>query len=143
MTDPPNHAEPSALEARRWIARADDDLAVMNLIIRSDTRISWAACFHAQQGAEKAIKALLVLHGIDFPKTHALTTLAALLPNDVQQLLDSDSLAELTPWAVAGRYPEDTPDPDPSTTQHLASIATTLTATAESAIATFHHPPDD
>ena len=76
-----------------------------------------------------------MLHSIDFPKSHALTTLAALLPADVQQLLDFDSLAELTPWAVAGRYPEDTADPDPTTTEHLATIAATLTSKAESAIA--------
>lgn len=106
----------------------------MDLIIQSGTGPSWAACFHAQQAAEKAIKALLVLHGIDFPKSHALTTLAMLLPTEVQLHLDFDSIAELTPWAVAGRYPEDTADPDPATTSRLAATATTITTSAESAI---------
>lgn len=140
MADPPHQTGPAADEASRWIARANDDLTVMRLIIRSGAGISWAACFHAQQAAEKAIKSLLVLHGIDFPKSHVLTTLAALLPADVQQLLDFGSIAELTPWAVAGRYPEDTANPDHSTTEHLAKIATTVTSTAESTIATSRIP---
>ena len=47
--------------------QADEDLAVADLVLHSAIAVNWAACFHAQQAAEKAIKALLVLHGVDFP----------------------------------------------------------------------------
>lgn len=36
-------------------------------------------CFHAQQAAEKAFKAVCVQHGIAFPKTHSLVRLTDLL----------------------------------------------------------------
>ncbi|MGH8910447.1 MAG: HEPN domain-containing protein [Egibacteraceae bacterium] len=40
---------------------------------------AWGTCFHAQQAAEKAIKALLVRADLDPPKTHNLVTLRGLL----------------------------------------------------------------
>jgi len=36
-------------------------------------------CFDAQQAAEKAVKAALVFHGVDFPRTHRISELLALL----------------------------------------------------------------
>lgn len=57
-----------------------------------------------------AIKASLGLKGIDFPRTHALARLAALLGAEAQGF-DRTMLVELDPWAVAGRYPEDLPEP--------------------------------
>jgi HEPN domain-containing protein len=37
------------------------------------------ACYHTQQCAEEALKALVVLHQIDFPRTHVLEVLLDLL----------------------------------------------------------------
>lgn len=37
-------------------------------------------CFHAEQCVEKYLKALLTLKAIDFPKTHNIAELVALLP---------------------------------------------------------------
>ena len=63
-------------------------------------------CFDAQQAAEKAFKALLVLRGVHVPRTHSisdlLTTLAQLgfaVPDDVQDA------SALTDYAVSARYP--------------------------------------
>lgn len=36
-------------------------------------------CFDAQQAAEKAVKAVLVFHQIDFPRTHDISGLLSLL----------------------------------------------------------------
>lgn len=54
---------------------------------------------------------MLVHLGIDFPKSHSLDRLVALMPGDVAERFDLDALIELTPWAVAGRYPEDIANP--------------------------------
>ncbi|HID30502.1 MAG TPA: HEPN domain-containing protein [Desulfobacterales bacterium] len=63
-------------------------------------------CFHAQQGMEKYLKAWLIEHGVDFPKTHDLEALAKLcLPSlpELQSLIDG--LRFLTSFAVEIRYP--------------------------------------
>ncbi len=63
-------------------------------------------CFHAQQAAEKAIKALLILHGVQFPYIHDLAKLLTLLEKATGDLTDSIRQAErLTRFAVETRYP--------------------------------------
>jgi HEPN domain-containing protein len=107
MRDP----EPAPEEAERWLAKATDDLAVAELIRSSSIGARWAACFHAQQAAEKAIKGVLVSRGIDFPRSHALDSMAGLLGAADAALLSREALALLAPWAVVGRYPEDIAEP--------------------------------
>ncbi|MDY7101038.1 MAG: HEPN domain-containing protein [Actinomycetota bacterium] len=102
----------SAAHEHSWLDKADDGLRVARVILAGGIGAEWAACFHAQQAAEKALKALLVHLGIDFPKSHSLGRLSALMPTGVEARFDSDALATLDPWAVAGRYPEDIDDPD-------------------------------
>jgi hypothetical protein len=41
-------------------------------------------CFHAQQAAEKSIKAVLIDRGVSFPRTHNIRTLLELIPPGVQ-----------------------------------------------------------
>lgn len=64
----------------------------------------------AQQAAEKAIKAGLVLMQIDFPKTHDLDALRNLLPDGWLVKDACADLAELAEWAVEARYPGNWPD---------------------------------
>ena len=64
----------------------------------------WACCFHAQQAAEKALKALLVARGTEPPYTHDLGALAALLPGEVHLGVSPDELGELTTHATGSRY---------------------------------------
>ena len=64
-----------------------------------------AACFHAQQMAEKYPKAFLAERGVPFPYTHNLTKLielAAGIDNAFRSLLPT--VAPLTPYAVELRY---------------------------------------
>jgi HEPN domain-containing protein len=122
--------EPAPEEAERWLAKAAGDLAVANLILQNPIGANWAACFHAQQAAEKSIKALLVAYGIDFPMTHTLERLAGLLAPDAAGHLDQGALQALTPWAVAGRYPEDIADPSIAVTSNLVAGAATIIESA-------------
>lgn len=60
-----------------WLRKADHDLLNIqnNLAARE---IPWdTVCFHAQQAAEKFLKAFLVFHGRDLSKTHDLVALLA------------------------------------------------------------------
>ncbi len=61
--------------AAAWWRKAAEDLAVARALRRYPS----ARCFHAQQAVEKAIKALLTLHQIRFPKLHNISELLELL----------------------------------------------------------------
>jgi len=66
----------------------------------------WPVSFHAQQTAEKALKALLTRHQIEFEKTHNIGELlrlgGAVIPDLPQRLGET---TRLTRFAVADRYP--------------------------------------
>ena len=62
-----------------WLEYAESDLALAK-IGKATKKIKYSSlCFHSQQSAEKAIKAVLVFYKIDFPKTHDIRTLLKLL----------------------------------------------------------------
>jgi hypothetical protein len=59
-----------AAETREWLIRASADLRACVTLIAAD--LPSEALFHAQQCAEKAMKALLAWREITFGKTHDL-----------------------------------------------------------------------
>ncbi len=93
-------------ETQAWLRRARDDLRMAEVILASNDPISHGAAFHAQQAAEKALKALLVAHGRKPPRTHNLGHLLT-LAEEVGVSLDHhlDAAASLTDHAVEARYP--------------------------------------
>lgn len=56
---------------------------------------------------EKYLKALLVRENIDFPKTHDLEAIMAMLPSQLRPNLSADEQKALTRCAVAIRYPSE------------------------------------
>ncbi len=84
----------------------------------------YPSCFHAQQAAEKYLKALLTWFQIEFPKTHAIEQLPELLKKadaeTTSNLMDS---AELTSYGVDIRYPGDQPEPDLSECHRAVELA--------------------
>ncbi len=62
---------------QQWLSRAEEDLDVATRLIAESTPYLSTVAFHAQQAAEKFLKAFLVRHGVEFPKTH-----------DLEELLD-------------------------------------------------------
>jgi HEPN domain-containing protein len=91
---------------REWLAKAENDLktAAHTLKLGADCPTD-TVCFHAQQCVEKYVKAVLVLQGIDFPKTHDLENLAGLLPGRVRLSLSAEEQGRLTDYATGARYP--------------------------------------
>lgn len=98
---------PSSL-ANRWQHWAEEDLTLAEHTAADPDLVRRGACTWAHQAAEKAIKALLVAADIDPPKVHDLTRLNALVPEPQRASLAPAHLAELTRWAIEGRYPGDT-----------------------------------
>jgi HEPN domain-containing protein len=97
--------DPRAIAAaNQWLRYAQSDLAYA----RGPQPIGGllaTLCFHAQQATEKSLKAVLVVSGIDIPRTHNLVRLIDLLPADVRRIPALDRVARLTPYATATRYP--------------------------------------
>lgn len=61
--------------------------------------------FHAQQAAEKMLKAVLASRGVDYPKTHNLRVLVELLAKSGVQLPDTLSeITRLTQFGTTFRY---------------------------------------
>jgi HEPN domain-containing protein len=92
---------------REWVAKADGDYATARRELRARTQPNYdAACFHAQQCAEKYLKALLLENGFAVARSHNLEALARPLLPAYPRLKDvSAGLRTLTAFAVETRYP--------------------------------------
>jgi HEPN domain-containing protein len=97
-------------ELKSWIAHAEEDFSAANALFRLRKPLLSGACFHAQQSAEKYLKALLILKDVDFPKTHDLPTLNTLCNNaGIITGFDPQQLVDLSEYAVHRRYPGSQP----------------------------------
>jgi HEPN domain-containing protein len=92
-------------QARRFLDKAAEDQALLDAVLARPEVSDSIYGFHAQQAAEKLLKALLSLHAVRFQKTHDLHELLTLL-EDAGETLPPDLLQvdELTPFAVQWRY---------------------------------------
>ena len=100
---------PELLEVvQRWVQKAENDLITAEHTLQLEERCPYdTVCFHARQCVEKYFKALLTLKWVDFPKTHDVAELFAILPDDARPDIDLAELKELSPYAVEVRYPND------------------------------------
>lgn len=109
--------------ARGWVERAESDLKTALLVFKAaEEGTTEAIAFHAQQCAEKYLKALLCWEGIDFPKTHDIGQLILLLPPTARPKLAAQEQRRLTLYATVTRYPGDY---NPVTTQEARRALTT------------------
>ena len=93
---------------RAWVAKAEHDLLnIENNLVA--VRVPWdTICFHAQQAAEKLLKAFLVYHGQAAPHIHDLVALLRACAQIDESLGDLQAdCAGLTDYAVVSRYPTD------------------------------------
>jgi HEPN domain-containing protein len=96
-------------EVGRWLRFAAEDLKAAETLQAAPGVASRHVATLAQQSAEKALKAGLVLLDIDPPRTHNLELLADLLPDDWAVHESSVDLARLGLWLVESRYPGEWP----------------------------------
>ena len=96
-----------------WIDHAEDDFNAAGKLLRGKKPSIYGACFHAQQCAEKYMKAILVFREQRFPMTHDLVILNTLLQQaGVDMQISEDLLELLSSYAVRARYSGETPEMD-------------------------------
>jgi len=89
-----------------WLEHAKSDLMLGKVALHTKDVLPEDAAFHAQQCAEKALKALLFSLSIPFPKTHAIEVLLDLLKEAGLNIPENvDEAFELSQYAVQTRYP--------------------------------------
>ncbi|MEW6203672.1 MAG: HEPN domain-containing protein [bacterium] len=91
-----------------WLKKAENDLKIaLHALENMESPPTDAICFHAQQCAEKYLKAFLVHKEITFPYIHQLERLALLCATEDKgfESLTPD-VKLLTPYAIETRYPD-------------------------------------
>ena len=90
----------------QWLSLADEDLNLashaLGLGAKSPYRL---IAYHAQQCAEKFLKAFLVYHKVDFPYTHNIRRLLKFCAEHAEWTDTLKDAEELTPYAITARYP--------------------------------------
>jgi HEPN domain-containing protein len=94
-------------EFEKWFKKAENDLlTIRNNMVSEEVPID-VCCFHAQQAAEKYLKAYLVSKNSSFPKTHDLQVLI-ILCSKINSIFESmiDIGLKLSDYGIAPRYPD-------------------------------------
>ena len=91
-------------DPREWMNQARGSLA------RAKTRLPGTyledSCFDAQQAAERAVKAVLLGRGVEFPHVHDLAWLLSLLEAHGERIpAEVRKVSRLTGYAMHSRYP--------------------------------------
>lgn len=91
--------------AQDWLTRARGDLALARIILPEDAFFE-DLCYHAQQAAEKAIKAVYIHYGIKFQYIHDLGELLFRLKNESVPIPpEIEETSELSVFASEARIP--------------------------------------
>jgi HEPN domain-containing protein len=116
-------------EAKEWIERAELDLRLAERALQIPPALAGGAACHAQQAAEKALKAFLVAHDEPFPLTHNLNVLLPLcMTRDSGFGRFNKAASSLTPYATQFRYPGGPIEPDVADAEQGLRDATHLVA---------------
>jgi HEPN domain-containing protein len=109
---------------REWVRKAESDFKTAGYLCQSGPDFVGGAAFHSQQSAEKYLKAFLVWHQIEFPKTHdieALLKLAGRTDDKIPEILREAAM--LTPYGVDYRYPGEYPEVSRSDAERALRLA--------------------
>jgi HEPN domain-containing protein len=92
-------------KVKEWLSHADDDLRLARVAFKLKSAVPYKLiAYHAQQCAEKCLKAYLVFQKTDFPYTHDLSLLLDKFPTAdwVEGLKYTEVLSS---YAITTRYP--------------------------------------
>jgi len=91
-----------------WIKKAENDLLNAETVVKIENPPTDTICFHAQQCAEKYLKAYLISKNVEIIRTH---NLRYLLEECKKFAVDFESLREdaiiLNSYSIETRYPGD------------------------------------
>ncbi|TVR72905.1 MAG: HEPN domain-containing protein [Marinilabiliales bacterium] len=120
---------------KNWLFRANEDIAVIdNLINAGIENYTSTICFHAQQASEKFLKAFLVHHDVDFPRTHDLDFLLIECQKINKEAFQDINLKSLSEFGVSVRYPDDFYIPTISETEEYNQVAKEIKEVVEGLI---------
>ena len=112
--------------ALELLEKAENDIIAAKATLATGKALD-AVCFHAQQAAEKSLKALLAFHGIEYPLRHDLDELLVLAqPFDVIVEPLTTKVSALTAYAVITRYTRFNPNVEKATQELAVAIEATL-----------------
>ena len=98
-------------EYEKWFKKAEGDLMIIQNIIRLKDAPYDLCCFHAQQAAEKYLKAYLVVRNTAFPKTHDLVQLIQICLSFNNSFNDILKISyRLSEYGTTPRYPDGVDD---------------------------------
>jgi HEPN domain-containing protein len=122
-------------KVQQWIVYGDEDLqlAKHGLTLASNAPYRLIA-YHAQQCAEKHLKAYLIYYLIDFPYTHNIAQLLELCPDKQEWGKSLEDAEELTPFAITARYPGEDEPVTESEAKRAIEIAEDVRITVRSAL---------
>ncbi len=87
------------------MGKASGDEKALRRLIEDDDIPDDVLGFHAQQAAEKSLKAVLAGNNLGYERTHNIAYLLNLLDsNKIPRPTFTERLPELTPWAAEFRY---------------------------------------
>ncbi|MFH1435350.1 MAG: HEPN domain-containing protein [Pseudomonadota bacterium] len=89
-------------DTRAWLKKALQDLGAGEVDLRHDPAFNGDAMFHAQQAAEKAMKAFLAWHDEPFRKTHQLEE------SRHSKIISPSGRRSIPPGCVAAPHPSST-----------------------------------
>ena len=98
--------DPLLLDVESYLENASKDLRTAERMSEEPGDFRDVVCFHAQQCAEKSLKAVLLAKGVETPRTHDLERLLEGLPDSLSRSeILNDDCTLLTDFGVAPRYP--------------------------------------
>ena len=102
-----SNPSPEIIEkVKEWLTFADDDIRLARHAAKLKSSIPFRlVAFHAQQCAEKYLKAYLVYKNVDFPYTHSIAVLLKLCDTNIPWVKEIQDTDVLTPYATTARYP--------------------------------------
>jgi HEPN domain-containing protein len=118
-------------DARQWLRYAWEDLREATRLLAQSETVPRHPAWLAQHAAEKALKAVLILENLAFPRTHDLSLLMQYLPATWRVKHIEADLESLTEYAVATRYPGDLADLTFEDAQRAVEEATRIVTAVE------------
>ncbi|MEX0982902.1 MAG: HEPN domain-containing protein [Bacteroidales bacterium] len=107
---------------KQWLAKANEDLLVVERLTEYEIIATSAVCYHCQQAVEKFLKAFLIANSIEIKKTHNIEFLLSEC-SDIDKVFADIDPKELSDFGVDARYPGDMYIPDANETLEYKILA--------------------
>jgi len=131
-----SNPSPEIIEkVKQWLAFAEEDIRLAEHAMKLKSNVpSRLIAFHAQQCAEKYLKAYLVYRNVDFPYTHNIRRLLDLCAEHADWVDNISDAKELTPYAITARYPGEDEVVTPAEANSAVKLANQVRQTVRSAL---------